>query len=163
MGGPLLLPELPGLQVAALPGARTAPVVPGLRSLLEFAHPVSGLIGFAFWLGYTFVRLPRAGLDRVRAGGAHRLPGPDLVRGQHPRGPAPAGAVVQRPPHGAARRGRCRDHHAGRPDRPGPIETTSGQCTRPPARIGETSDHRARERWIRWLDGLAAVCTDHYP
>jgi hypothetical protein len=29
--------------------------VPGLRSLLEFAHPASGLIGFAFWLGYTFI------------------------------------------------------------------------------------------------------------
>jgi hypothetical protein len=30
-------------------------MVPGLRSLLEFAHPASALIGFAFWLGYTFV------------------------------------------------------------------------------------------------------------
>ena len=30
-------------------------MLPGLRSLLEFAHPLSGLIGFAFWLGYTFV------------------------------------------------------------------------------------------------------------
>jgi hypothetical protein len=39
----------------SLVAARNAPMVPGLRSLLEFAHPASGLIGFAFWLGYTFV------------------------------------------------------------------------------------------------------------
>jgi hypothetical protein len=30
-------------------------MVPGLQSLLEFAHPVSGLVGFGFWLGYTLV------------------------------------------------------------------------------------------------------------
>jgi hypothetical protein len=39
----------------SLVAARNAPMVPGLRSLLEFAHPAGGLIGFAFWLGYTFV------------------------------------------------------------------------------------------------------------
>jgi hypothetical protein len=39
----------------SLVAARNAPMVPGLRSLLEFAHPASALIGFAFWLGYTFV------------------------------------------------------------------------------------------------------------
>jgi hypothetical protein len=39
----------------SLVAAKKAPVVPGLRSLLEFAHPACGLIGFAFWLGYTFV------------------------------------------------------------------------------------------------------------
>jgi hypothetical protein len=30
-------------------------MVPGLRSLLEFAHPVCGLAGLAFWLGFTLV------------------------------------------------------------------------------------------------------------
>jgi hypothetical protein len=39
----------------SLTAAKKAPVVPELRSLLEFAHPASGIIGFGFWLGYTFV------------------------------------------------------------------------------------------------------------
>ena len=30
-------------------------MLPGLRSLLEFAHPAFALIGLGFWLGYTFV------------------------------------------------------------------------------------------------------------
>ena len=30
-------------------------MVPGLRSLLEFAHPAFAIIGLGFWLGYTFV------------------------------------------------------------------------------------------------------------
>jgi hypothetical protein len=29
--------------------------VPGIRSLLEFAHPVCGIAGLAFWLGFTLV------------------------------------------------------------------------------------------------------------
>ncbi len=39
----------------SLVAARNAPVVPGLRSLLEFAHPACAIIGLGFWLGYTFV------------------------------------------------------------------------------------------------------------
>jgi hypothetical protein len=39
----------------SLVAARNAPVVPGVRSLLEFAHPACAIIGFGFWLGYTFV------------------------------------------------------------------------------------------------------------
>jgi hypothetical protein len=39
----------------SLVAARNAPVLPGLRSLLEFAHPACAIIGFGFWLGYTFV------------------------------------------------------------------------------------------------------------
>jgi hypothetical protein len=39
----------------SLTAAKNAPAVPELRSLLEFAHPASGLIGLGFWLGYTFV------------------------------------------------------------------------------------------------------------
>jgi hypothetical protein len=39
----------------SLTASKNAPVVPELRSLLEFAHPASGLIGLGFWLGYTFV------------------------------------------------------------------------------------------------------------
>ena len=30
-------------------------MVPGLRSLLEFAHPACGLVGLGFWLGFTLV------------------------------------------------------------------------------------------------------------
>ena len=39
----------------SLVAARNAPVLPGLRSLLEFAHPAFALIGLGFWLGFTFV------------------------------------------------------------------------------------------------------------
>ncbi len=39
----------------SLTAARTAPVVPGARALLEFAHPACGIIGLGFWLGFTFV------------------------------------------------------------------------------------------------------------
>ncbi len=39
----------------SLVAARQAPVLPGLRSLLEFAHPACGIIGLAFWLGFTLV------------------------------------------------------------------------------------------------------------
>jgi hypothetical protein len=30
-------------------------VVPGARALLEFAHPAFGIIGLAFWLGFSLV------------------------------------------------------------------------------------------------------------
>jgi hypothetical protein len=40
---------------ASLVAARNAPVVPGARALLEFAHPASGIIGLAFWLGFSLV------------------------------------------------------------------------------------------------------------
>ncbi len=39
----------------SLVAARNAPLVPGARSLLEFAHPACGIIGVGFWLGFTFV------------------------------------------------------------------------------------------------------------
>jgi len=39
----------------SLTAAKNAPVVPGLRSLLEFAHPASAIIGLGSWLGFTFV------------------------------------------------------------------------------------------------------------
>ena len=39
----------------SLTAAKNAPVVPGLRSLLEFAHPAFATIGLGFWLGYTLV------------------------------------------------------------------------------------------------------------
>ena len=35
--------------------SRQAPILPGTRSLVEFAHPAGGLIGLAFWLGFTLV------------------------------------------------------------------------------------------------------------
>lgn len=39
----------------SLTAARQAPVLPGARSVLEFAHPACGLVGFAFWLGFTLI------------------------------------------------------------------------------------------------------------
>lgn len=38
----------------ALTRARNEPM-PGLKDLLEFAHPALGITGLAFWLGYTMV------------------------------------------------------------------------------------------------------------
>ena len=39
----------------SLTAAKSAPVVPELRSLLEFAHPASAIVGLGFWLGFTLV------------------------------------------------------------------------------------------------------------
>jgi hypothetical protein len=39
----------------SLTAARKAPVLPGARSVLEFAHPACALVGFAFWLGFTLI------------------------------------------------------------------------------------------------------------
>jgi hypothetical protein len=45
----------------SLVAAKKAAVVPEPRALLEFAHPACGIIGLAFWLGYTFVHYPMLG------------------------------------------------------------------------------------------------------
>jgi hypothetical protein len=39
----------------SLAAARSAPMMPGLRSLLEFAHPAFAIIGLGFWLTFTLV------------------------------------------------------------------------------------------------------------
>ncbi len=39
----------------SLTAAKNAPVVPGLRSLLEFAHAAFAIVGLGFWLGFTLV------------------------------------------------------------------------------------------------------------
>jgi len=39
----------------SLVAARQAPILPGARSLVEFAHPAGGIIGLAFWLGFTLI------------------------------------------------------------------------------------------------------------
>jgi hypothetical protein len=39
----------------SLTAAKNAPVLPGLRSLLEFAHPASAIVALGFWLGFTLV------------------------------------------------------------------------------------------------------------
>jgi len=39
----------------SLTAAKNAPLVPGLRSLLEFAHPAFAVVGLGFWLGFTLV------------------------------------------------------------------------------------------------------------
>jgi hypothetical protein len=39
----------------SLTAAKNAPIVPGLRSLVEFAHPAFAIVGLGFWLGFTMV------------------------------------------------------------------------------------------------------------
>jgi hypothetical protein len=39
----------------SLTASRKAPMMPGARSVLEFAHPACAIIGLAFWLGFTLV------------------------------------------------------------------------------------------------------------
>jgi hypothetical protein len=39
----------------SLVASRQAPILPGARSLMEFAHPAAGITGLAFWLGFTLV------------------------------------------------------------------------------------------------------------
>src|SRR5215470_6737053 len=39
----------------SLTAAKNAPAMPGLRSLLEFAHPAFAIVGLGFWLGFTMV------------------------------------------------------------------------------------------------------------
>ena len=39
----------------SLTAAKSAPAVPGLRSLLEFAHPAFAIVGLGFWLAFTMV------------------------------------------------------------------------------------------------------------
>ena len=39
----------------SLTAAKNAPLVPGLRSLLEFAHAAFAIVGLGFWLGFTLV------------------------------------------------------------------------------------------------------------
>jgi len=39
----------------SLIAAKSAPAVPGPRSLLEFAHPAFAIVGLGFWLGFTMV------------------------------------------------------------------------------------------------------------
>src|SRR5689334_466957 len=39
----------------SLTAAKNAPMMPGLRPLLEFAHPAFAVIGLGLWLGFTMV------------------------------------------------------------------------------------------------------------
>ncbi|MGH3186087.1 MAG: hypothetical protein ACRDPY_12915 [Streptosporangiaceae bacterium] len=39
----------------SLTASKTAPLMPHFRSLMEFLHPAFGIIGLAFWLGYTLI------------------------------------------------------------------------------------------------------------
>jgi hypothetical protein len=39
----------------SLTAAKSAPAVPELRSLLEFAHPACAIVGLGFWLGFTLI------------------------------------------------------------------------------------------------------------
>ena len=106
----------------SLVAARNAPLVPGARSLLEFAHPACGIVGVGFWLGFTFVHY-HVGLDRVRAGRAHRQPRrPDLVRRERAGRQARTSPGMRSAagPHRRARRRRRAHRGPGRPGRPSP-------------------------------------------
>jgi hypothetical protein len=39
----------------SLVAARQAALVPGLRSVAEFAHPAVAIVGLGFWLGFTLI------------------------------------------------------------------------------------------------------------
>jgi hypothetical protein len=39
----------------SLAASKSAPMMPQFRSLVEFVHPACGIIGLAFWLGFTLV------------------------------------------------------------------------------------------------------------
>jgi hypothetical protein len=39
----------------SLTASKKAPMMPGARSVLEFAHPACAIIGLGFWLGFTLV------------------------------------------------------------------------------------------------------------
>ena len=39
----------------SLAASKSAPLLPQFRSLAEFVHPACGIIGLAFWLGFTLV------------------------------------------------------------------------------------------------------------
>jgi hypothetical protein len=39
----------------SLTAAKKAPILPGPRSVLEFAHPACAIVGFGFWLGFTLI------------------------------------------------------------------------------------------------------------
>ena len=108
----------------SLTAAKNAPVVPGLRSLLEFAHPASAIVGLGFWLGFTLVHNRALGwiafglvTATVCLGLTWYTANTRAARGKD----APDGrasAVVQHPPrHPARQRGRG-DVRAGRPEPP---------------------------------------------
>jgi Type IV secretory pathway, TrbL components len=115
---------------------------------------------------------PGAGLDRVRAGDSRRLPGTDLVHGQHARGQARgatwgrASAGVQDPPRPAARQRGHGDLRAGRPDRPHPEPLRHQKVASAPDRLhGIGGDERPPSLGACVVGSMisAAVCTDHYP
>lgn len=39
----------------SLTAAKSAPMLPQFRSLVEFAHPACGIVGLAFWLSYALI------------------------------------------------------------------------------------------------------------
>ena len=39
----------------SLAASKSAPMMPQFRSLAEFVHPACGIIGLAFWLGFTLI------------------------------------------------------------------------------------------------------------
>ena len=147
----------------SLTAAKNAPVVPGLRSLLEFAHPAFAIVGLGFWLGFTFVH------DRALGWIAFGLVTATVCLGLtwytantraagrqgSPEGePAPSFSTRLVILHGsaaavtfvlAALTALVLE----------PVRTAeSGQCTRPPARIGGDERPPSLGAFVCWLDDL---------
>ena len=92
----------------SLVASRNAPAVPGARALLEFAHPAFGIVGLAFWLGFSLVHsrvlgwigfglaaaTACAGLAwfaiNVRAAKRHEPENPENPENRDPEEPAPS-------------------------------------------------------------------------
>ena len=123
----------------SLVAARQAPVLPGLRSLLEFAHPAFAIIGLAFWLGFTLVHNKALGwiafgLVAVTASLGLAWFTANLRAARQP-GRGPRGPALLRPAPGPARQRRRPHRHPGRRHRPGHAGLAvaahaEGQCPR---------------------------------
>jgi hypothetical protein len=158
----------------SLTAAKNAPVLPGLRPLFEFAHPACAIVGLGFWLAYTFVHYRPLGwiafglvtatvclglswfTANARAARTHGASGDE---------PPPSFRIRLVVLHGGAATvtftlaaltalvlGRLARQTAG-----------SGQCTRPPARIGGDERPPSLGAFVVGSMITAAACTDHYP
>jgi hypothetical protein len=158
----------------SLTAAKNAPVLPGLRSLFEFAHPACAIVGLGFWLAYTLVHYHPLGwiafglvtatvclglswfTANARAARTHGAPGDE---------PSPSFRTRLVVLHGGAAAvtftlaaltalvlGRLARQTAA-----------SGQCTRLPARIGGDERPPSLGAFVVGSMITAAACTDHYP
>ena len=124
----------------SLTAAKNAPMMPGLRSLLEFAHPALAIIGLGFWLGFTLVHNRvlgwiAFGLVTATVGlGLTWFTASARAAKARRRDQGEPRAVVRHPSCRPARRGRYGDLRAGRPDRARP-EPVNAKVASAPDRL----------------------------